>query len=134
MTPTVPSSTIRKYFPNKSSLGMTGIKRMADDLVELNGAGEVDGPGAITGDENDDGASADGRRMMPRRTMMPDVWRHVPMIGAKSISGKRMLGLDSVSSQGDDGNVSWKLRIKKKNLELLDKKSLGNSNGREKMP
>ena len=53
------------------------------------------------------------------------------MIGAKSVSGKRMLGLDSVSSQGDDGIVSWKLGVNKKKLELLDKKSLGNSIGRE---
>ena len=129
VTPSVPSGTIRKYFPNISSIGMTGTKRMADDLVELNGAGAVDGPGAVTVDEIDDGASADGRRMMPRWTTMPDVGRLVPMIGAKSVSGKRMLGLDSVSSQGDGRKGSWKWMIAKKNLELLDKKSHGNSIG-----
>ena len=53
--------------------------------------------------------------------------------GAKSNSGKRMFGLDSVSSQGEDGNGSWKLGIMEKKLDQLDKKSLGISFGREKI-
>ena len=120
--------TIRKYFPNLLSTGMGAItakKRMADELGELGGAGAGDAHGAGRGDENDDGAAADGQRKKLRCTTMTGIDGQEPLRGAKSGSGKILLGLDSDSSQGNGWKGSWKLGIVKKNLEVLDRSPMG---------
>ena len=122
--------TIRKYFPNICSSGMnvttTSTKRMADEMMQLDGGGVGDDRGARMRDD-DDGAEADGRRKKMKCLAVPDIDGQEPSRGSKSGSGKILLESDSVSSQGNGTLGSWKLGLEKKNLEILDKKSQGNS-------
>ena len=80
-----------KFFSNLLSTGMgaiTATKRMADEMVQFGGVGAGDDHGAWRGDENDDGAGADGQRKKLKCSAVSDVEGQEPFEGAKSGSGK----------------------------------------------